>query len=177
MPPLSLAHPLLSPILNITYYISAVLHGHYNVLISTAIENCSVLWDGTHNQCWGVYSLYSRPVNTGTPKFFRSLPHELLPSTFKIMVGPDVFSLNWLFVWSTHFSDASVAYAWVVDIPCIDKFGRQDHTVCLEQCPVSHSCSLWKHKVNAHSRKVASNYKFHILSKIAKKQYMNFILP
>ena len=29
--PLSLACPLLSPILNIIHYISAVLHGHYNV--------------------------------------------------------------------------------------------------------------------------------------------------
>jgi len=32
--------PLLSPILNITYYISAVLHIHCNVLTSTGIENC-----------------------------------------------------------------------------------------------------------------------------------------
>jgi len=35
-PPLSLPRQLLSPILNITYYISAVLHSHYNVLASPA---------------------------------------------------------------------------------------------------------------------------------------------
>jgi len=50
-PPLSLACPLLSPILFITYYISAVLHSHSNVLTSTGIENgivCCVSVQTTH---------------------------------------------------------------------------------------------------------------------------------
>jgi len=47
-PRLTLAHPLLSPILNITYHVNAVLHSQYNVLTSTGIENGIVCCGSIH---------------------------------------------------------------------------------------------------------------------------------
>jgi len=51
VPPLSLAHLLLSPILNITYYISAVLHSHYDASTSISIQNGIVCCGSVHYPC------------------------------------------------------------------------------------------------------------------------------
>jgi len=76
--PLSLACPLLSPILNIIHYISAVLHGHYN-------------------------------VRHGCTKNFRS---QLFLALSKSSLALNVVPLNWLFVWTTYFSDIFTTYAY-----------------------------------------------------------------
>ena len=63
--------------------------------------------------CWvgTVDGLCLGPVNTGAPIFFVLAPLVNFFAPSKSRLTPDVLSLNRLFIWPVHFSDASIAYA------------------------------------------------------------------
>jgi len=99
--------------LNITYYITAVLHIHYNVLNSTGIWNGIVCCGSVHTTCVDGFTARDHGPSTRVDvqkknslaplaNFFRA------PS--KSRLAPDIVSLNWLSIWTARFSDASAAY-------------------------------------------------------------------
>jgi len=85
--PLSLAHPLLSPILNTAYYISSVLHSDSDVLASTDIENGTVFCV-LHTTCVDGFTACVHSQSTRLYQiFFAGSACEHLPSAFKVVVG------------------------------------------------------------------------------------------
>jgi len=95
--PLSLAHPLLSPILNTAYYISSVLHSDSDVLASTDIENGTVFCV-LHTTCVDGFTACVHSQSTRLCQNFSLAPLVnifLLPS--KSWLVPNAVSQSWLF--------------------------------------------------------------------------------
>ena len=92
-PWLSMARPFVSTVKHYNY-ITAVLPRYSDMLTLHRYRKWHhVLWVGTHYPCWWAMITI----------FFRSL-------CSKSCLATSVVWLNQLFIWSTHFSDASASY-------------------------------------------------------------------